>query len=105
MRPEKNELITVFSQDHHNISVDVVHKMDTLLEDYANTSVQEPDRRKYMNFLDPATLEQRILESGRGFINIKIKTLDEDGGYSNKMYLAVSTGNHEVVLLVRYANL
>ncbi|MBE6039427.1 MAG: EAL domain-containing protein [Clostridiales bacterium] len=105
MRPEKNELITVFSQDHHDISVDVVHKMDTLLEDYANTSVQESDRRKYMNFLDPATLEQRILESGRGFINIKIKTLDEDGGYSNKMYLAVSTGNHEVVLLVRYANL
>jgi hypothetical protein len=50
-------------------------------------------------------LERRISASKRGFINTKIRTQDEDGNYSNKMYLAVAAGNHEVILLVRFANL
>lgn len=55
--------------------------------------------------IDSSSLERRISASKRGFINTKIRTQDEDGNYSNKMYLAVAAGNHEVILLVRFANL
>ncbi|MBR0307317.1 MAG: EAL domain-containing protein [Mogibacterium sp.] len=105
MRPLKNEIVTVFSKDHHNIPVDEAHDLSMMTKHYASTGVLEADCDDYLAFVDPETIEQRILESGRGFINTKISTQDEDGAYSKKMYLAVSSGNHEIVLLVRYANL
>ena len=105
LRPEKNELVTVFSRDHYGIATDVAHDLRDLITKYAEKYVTEEDREKYLSFMEPSTLEERIRESDRGFINTKIKTEDEDGTYSRKMYLAVATGNHEVLVLVRYANL
>ena len=63
------------------------------------------DRKKYLDFIDIETIEERIRNSSSGFINTKIRTLDDDGNYSKKMYLAVPMGNNEVMLLVRHANL
>ena len=105
LRPEKNEMVTVFSQDHLDIATDIPHDMHKLLRDYCRKEVAPDDRRTYTVFTDPETLEARIRDSHRGFINTKLHTLDADGSYSNKMYLAVAIGNHEFLLLVRYANL
>ena len=105
LRPEKNELITVFKNDHYDLPVDEVLDYRKMTERFAQIGVQQSDRIAYLDFIDPDTIEQRIMESKNGFINTKIMTLDEDGKYSKKMYLAVSAGNHEVTLLVRYANL
>ena len=104
LRPEKDELVTVFSQDHHDIPTDTVLGMRNLTEHYAEIGVFKEDRSKYLDFLNGG-IEQRIQDSERGFINTKIRTQDADGSYTKKMYLAVNSGNHEVILLVRYANL
>ena len=105
LRPGKDEIVTVFTQDNHNIPTDVPHSLKRITEYFANLAVHEEDRDTYLAFLDSATLETRIHNSKRGFINTKIRTRDEDGSYTKKMYLAVASGNHEVILLVRYANL
>lgn len=105
LRPERNEIITVFSTDHHNIATDEVNELRKTIDQYASFGVHESDRERYLRFMDPETLEKRISESKRGFINIKLKTQDEDSSYSKKMYLALNAGNHEITLLVRYANL
>ena len=105
LRPEKNELITVFKNDHYDLPMDEVLDYRKMTERFAQIGVQQSDRIAYLDFIDPDTIERRIMESKNGFINTKIMTLDEDGKYSKKMYLAVSAGNHEVTLLVRYANL
>jgi hypothetical protein len=85
--------------------MDVVQELRMTTDSYAMSFVHESDRKKYLEFIDPNTLENRISESKRGFINTKIRTQDEDGTYSNKMYIALNAGNHEITLLVRYANL
>ena len=105
LRTETNELVTVFSQDHHNVATDVAHDLHGLTREYASYGVHPEDRDAYLHFVDPATIEARLRNSERGFVNMKIRTLDEDGGFSNKMYLEVPTGNSEFLLLVRYANL
>ena len=105
LRPEKDEMVTLFSQDHHNLPTDEIHPMNEMIEHFASVGVHPSERSDYLDFLDASTLQQRIKHSKRGFINAKILTQDEDGGYSRKMYLAVPTGNHEILLLVRYANL
>ena len=104
LRPEKDELVTVFSQDHHDIPTDTVLGLRNLTEHYAEIGVFKEDRSMYLDFLSGG-IEQRIQDSERGFINTKIRTQDADGSYTKKMYLAVNSGNHEVILLVRYANL
>lgn len=105
IRPGKDEIVTVFTQDHHGIPTDVPHSLKQIIDYFARLAVHEADRDDYYAFLDSASLEERIKNSRRGFINTKIRTRDEDGNYTNKMYLAVSAGNHEVILMVRYANL
>jgi hypothetical protein len=105
LRPGKDEIVTVFTQDHHGITTDVPHSMNGITQYFANLAVHEQDRAAYLAFLDSATLENRIKDSKRGFINTKIRTQDADGNYTRKMYLAVASGNHEIILLVRYANL
>ena len=105
LRPKTNEIVTVFSQDHHNVATDVAHDLHGLTREYASYGVHPEDRDAYLHFVDPATIEARLRNSERGFVNMKIRTLDEDGGFSNKMYLEVPTGNSEFLLLVRYANL
>ena len=105
LRPGKDEIVTVFTQDQHGITTDVPHSMNGITQYFANLAVHEQDRAAYLAFLDSATLENRIHNSKRGFINTKIRTRDEDGSYTKKMYLAVASGNHEIILLVRYANL
>ncbi len=106
LRPIKNELITVFTQERMQyIPVDLIQPLRELIKRYAKDGVHEADRELYRSFLDPATLEHRIQSSPRGFINAKISTMDEPGVYSRKMFLAVPAGNHEIILLVRYANL
>ena len=105
LRPEKDEVIIVFTRDHHGVETDVPHSLKDMIEHYKEEVVHEDDREAYQAFLDLGTLEQRIKASSRGFINTKIRTLDADGHYTKKMYLAVSAGNHEIILLVRYANL
>lgn len=105
IRPGKDEIVTVFTQDHHGIPTDVPHSLKRITDYFAQLAVHEADRDAYYAFLDSASLEDRIKNSKRGFINTKIRTKDEDDSYTNKMYLAVAAGNHEVILLVRYANL
>ena len=105
LRQGKDEIVTVFTQDQHGMPTDVPHSLRRITLYFSNLAVHEDDRKNYLAFLDSSSLERRISASKRGFINTKIRTQDEDGSYSNKMYLAVSAGNHEVVLLVRYANL
>lgn len=105
LRPEVNELVTVFSQIHNYVAPDIPHDYRKLILNYAEDFVAPEDRKKYLDFLDPETVEKRVSESERGFINTKIHTKDSDGQFTNKMFLAVSVGNHEVLLLVRYANL
>ena len=105
LRPGKDEIVTVFTQDHHGITTDVPHSMSGITQYFADLAVHEQDRAAYLAFLDSATLENRIKDSKRGFINTKIRTQDADGNYTRKMYLAVASGNHEIILLVRYANL
>lgn len=105
LRPAKDELITVFSRDHHSVPIDEVHSLRTLTAQYAELGVYPGDRDMYLAFIDPEIIQQRIFDSKRGFINGKIRTRDQDGSYTRKMYLAVPTGNREIILLVRYANL
>jgi len=105
LRPGKDEIVTVFTQDHHGIPTDVPHSLKRITDYFSSLAVHEDDRNNYLDFLDSSSLERRISASKRGFINTKIRTQDEDGNYSNKMYLAVAAGNHEVILLVRFANL
>ena len=105
LRPLKNELVTVFTQDHHDIPTDVPLDMSELTNQYAMQDVATQDREDYIRFVDSTTIEARIRNSKRGFINTKIHTRDENGEFSNKMYLAVAMGNNEVLLLVRYATL
>ena len=107
LRPQKDEMVTVFSQERENyIPLDVVQPLRELIARYSEDAVFETDRERFRAFLDPATLEQRVQSSSRGFINAKISTLDKkSGGYSKKMLLVVPAGNHEYILLLRYANL
>jgi EAL domain-containing protein (putative c-di-GMP-specific phosphodiesterase class I) len=105
LRPELNEMLTLFSNDHHGFPADTVCNMYDFIHNYADIGVHKDDRDRYLEFLDPDTIEHRIRSSKRGFINTKIRTVDEDGNYSNKMYIAIAAGNHEISLLVRYANL
>ena len=106
IRPDKNEIITVFTQRSlDGIQSDVAHDLHELINSYSESDVSEEDRNVYISFLDPATLKQRVHDSERGFINTKIHTRDQNGEFSNKMYLAVAMGNDEILLLVRYANL
>ena len=105
LRPGKDEIVTVFTQDHHGIPTDVPHSIKRITSYFADIGVHTEDKEKYLAFMDSSSLEKRIQNSKRGFINTKIRTVDEGGNYTKKMYLAVASGNHEVILLVRYANL
>lgn|GEM_PF-7032732 len=107
LRPRKNEIVTVFASDNFPIQIDKTMELIDRTNDYCEKEVLPEDREIYRAFLDPATIEKRIQESKRGFINVKLHTRDYDGSneFSNKMYLAVAIGNNEVLLLVRYANL
>ena len=105
LRVQKNEVTPVFEHTKSDIEVDRTYQLNELISMYCDSRVEARDREKYLAFLKPATLEERILASRSGFINTKIHTLDADGNYTNKMYLALAMGNHEIMLLVRHANL
>ena len=105
LHPEKDEIINVFTQAHNDIPTDEPFGLKDITERFARAQVHKDDLEIYHEFLDVSTLEQRIRNSPRGFINTKIRTIDEDGEYTKKMFLAVAAGNKEVVLLIRYANL
>jgi EAL domain-containing protein (putative c-di-GMP-specific phosphodiesterase class I) len=107
LRPRKNELVTVFAEDGYPIPIDVTLDLGRRLSCFCEKDVSPRDREAYKAFVDPGTIEERIRRSRRGFINVKLHTRDYDGSneFSNKMYIATATGNHEILLLVRYANL
>lgn len=105
LRVGKNEVTPVFEHTRTDIEVDKTYQMDVLIKHYSENIVHPDDRQKYMDFLHPGTLEQRILNSRNGFINTKIRSLDSNGEYTTKMYLALAMGNQEIMLLVRHANL
>ena len=105
MRPLKDEIITVFCKVNEFIPCDEICSLSEVISRYSDLMVLPEDRKKYLDFIDIETIEERIRNSSSGFINTKIRTLDDDGNYSKKMYLAVPMGNNEVMLLVRHANL
>ncbi|MDD6283357.1 MAG: EAL domain-containing protein [Oribacterium sp.] len=68
---------------------------------YAAEKVYDEDRPHYLKFFDTDTMEEKIRESQKGFINAYIRTIDGHGNYSWKIYLAFIVKPEHVLVMVR----
>ena len=73
------------------------------MEEYAATHIFPEDRERFMRFMDPDTLKQRMDKAGSGSISIHLRTLILHGAYAWKCYLLVRIQENTYYLLVRDA--
>ncbi len=73
------------------------------IKSYAAERIFPEDQKRYLRFMNPDTLEQRIAQAGSGSLTIHLRTQTLHGAYAWKCYLLVRIREEEYYLLVRDA--
>ncbi|SFG05613.1 EAL domain-containing protein [Oribacterium sp. WCC10] len=79
-------------------------KISTVTNDFVDKYVFDEDSKHYRKFFEISTLEQKINQSDRGFINAYIRTMTVHGDYTWKIYLAMMVAPKQALVFVRNAD-
>lgn len=79
-------------------------KLSEIVREHADKYVFTADSKHYLKLFEVSSLEKKISESERGFINAYIRTKTVHGDYTWKIYLALMAGPQQVLIFVRNAD-
>ena len=79
-------------------------RLSEIVREHADKYVFTADSKHYLKLFETSSLEKKINESERGFINAYIRTKTVHGDYTWKIYLALMAGPQQVLVFVRNAD-
>ncbi|MGN1024345.1 MAG: EAL domain-containing protein [Lachnospiraceae bacterium] len=106
---------SIYSIDAQNLTIRNLRYFDAqekgtggetlLLDDGAlQVAIFPADRSRYLSFLDPKTLPERIAKAPDGILSGIFRTKDESGTYrwmSHRLFFAADSGRKEILYLIR----
>lgn len=87
--------------DSREEKVPLTGDLETIVHQYATEWIFPEDRERFLTFLDSESLERRVVQEGKGYISIHLRTRTYHGAYIWKCYTMVRIREGIYYMLVR----